>query len=141
MKYLNKKIQKSNLREEIIEIIYRLRYYQNIMFFDKVLLKDYAPISRALDYTLKQVFTKSCKMGIIKIISMDIKTNFAILKYVLDTRIITLEDIKIYLEIEDNYIFLKVYDKEVFEKQGKIKLKCKKEDIAIKQKRMIKLFN
>ena len=128
LKYIDKKIQKATLQEEIIEIIYQLRYYQNLIFFEGVLIKDYAPIKKSLDSTLKQAFTKACKMGVIKIISMDIETNFEILKYILDTKIIDLEEIKI-------------YDKEIFEKQGKIKLKSSKKDIAIKKKKMVKLFN
>ena len=72
---------------------------------------------------------------------MNIEVNFEILKYIFDTRIIDLEDIKIYLEQEDGEILMKVYDKEVFEKQGKIAFQGNKKDIAIKKKKMVSIFN
>lgn len=72
---------------------------------------------------------------------MDIEVNFEILKYVFDTKIIDLEDIKIYLEQEDGEMLVKVYDKEVFEKQGKIAFQGNKKDIAIKRKKMVSVFH
>lgn len=142
LKILEKKINRLVLREEIVEILYQLRYYQNIVFFEGVFIKDYTELKNALDYILKLAITKACKMGVIKIISMDIETNFELIKYILDTKMIDLEEIKIYLELEDNEnIFIKVYDKEVFEKQGRSKFNGNKKDIVIKKKRMVKLFN
>jgi len=142
LEIIEKKINRLKLREEIIEIIYQLRYYQNIVFFEGVYIKDYTELKQALDNTLKLAITKACKMGVIKIISMDIETNFELIKYVLDTKIIDLEEIRIYLEFEeDNTIFIKVYDKQVFEKQGRKNFNGNKKDITIRKKRMIKLFN
>lgn len=142
LKILEKKINRLVLREEIVEILYQLRYYQNIVFFEGVFIKDYTELKNALDYILKLAITKACKMGVIKIISMDIETNFELIKYILDTKMIDLEEIKIYLELEDNEnIFIKVYDKEVFEKQGRSKFNGNKKDIVIKRKKMVKLFN
>lgn len=142
LKFLEKKIARLVLREEIVEIIYQLRYYQNIVFSEDIFIKDCLEIKKALDYTLKLAITKSCKMGVIKIISMDIETNFKLIKYILDTRIIDLEEIKIYLEFKNQEtIFLKVYDKEVFEKQVSHKFDGNKKDIVIKKKKITKLFN
>ena len=144
-KFLNiiaKKINRLSLREEIIEILYQLRYYQNIVLYNGVFVKDFNELRKALDDVIKLAITKACKMGVIKIISMNIETNFCLLKYVFDTKIIDLEQIKIYVEIEDDEnIFMKVYDKEVFEKQGRISFDGNKKDIIIKKKRVIKLFN
>jgi len=141
LSYIEKKVQKITQIEEILEIIYRLRYYQNIIFYEGILLKDYEPLNGDLSRVIKIAITKACKLGAIKIISMDINTNFEIIKYVLDTRIIELEEIKIYLDFENDNIIIKVYDKEVFEKQGKIKFEGNKKDIAIKKKKTTKLFN
>lgn len=142
LKFLEKKITRLVLREEIVEIIYQLRFYQNIVFLNNVFVKDCKELKKALDRTLKLAITKACKMGVIKIISMDIETNFKLIKYILDTRIIDLEEIKIYLEFENQEtIFLKVYDKEVFEKQASHKFNGNKKDIVIKSKKITKLFN
>lgn len=135
--FLEKKLARFSFREEILEVISILRYYQNHMF----LIKEHKKLVPYLDYVLKLTFTKACEMGVLKIICMDIEVNFEILKYVFDTKIIDLEDIKIYLEQEDGEILVKVYDKEVFEKQGKIAFQGSKKDIAIKKKRMVNVFH
>lgn len=142
LKFLQRKIERLLLREEMLEIIYQLRYYQNSMLFDDVLVKEHSELMKSFDFVLKLAITKACKMGVIKIISMDIETNFELLKYILDTRMIDLEEIKIYVELENkNSIFIKVYDKDVFEKQGREEFYGNKKDIVIKKKKMVNLFN
>lgn len=141
LKFIKRKIERLVLREEIVEIICQLRYYQNIMLLDDVLVKENADLAKNLDYVLKMAITKACKMGVIKIISMDIDTNFELLKYILDTRMIDLEEIKIYVELEKNSIYIKVYDKEVFEKQFREDFSGNKKDIVIRKKKMVRLFN
>ena len=132
LKILQKKIERLVLREEIVEMIYQLRYYQNMMLFDDVLIREHHELVKKFNRVLKMAITKACKMGVIKIISMDIEINFELLKYVLDTRIIDLEEIKIYVELENkNSIFIKVYDKDVFEKQGREEFYGNKKDIEI----------
>ena len=112
-----------------------------MVFFEGVLIKNYRLIRDKLNEVLKITINKACKLGFMKIISMDIDTNFEIMKYILDTRILELEGIKVYIELEKEDILLKVYDKEIFEKQGKIKFNGNKKDIIIRKKKKIKLFN
>ena len=118
--YLKKKIEKTTIPEEMMEIIYQIRYYQNIEFSENCLIKNYDALKKELDYVWKLAITKACKMNVIKIISMDIETNFEFVKYALDTRMIDLEEVRLYLEFEKEDLILKIYDKEVFEKQTKM---------------------
>lgn len=141
LKFMVNKIEKALLREDMLKIIYQLRFYQNLRCFEVGFMKDCDEINVVLNYALKIAITKACKLGVIKIVSMDIETNFMVFKYIFDTRIIELEQIKIYLELDEENILLKVYDKEVFEKQGKIKWKGNKKDIVIRKKKMISVFN
>lgn len=139
--YLKKRIEKVQEREEMLAILYQIRYYQNINFFNGVLIKDYQELKESLDYVWKLAITKACKMNILKIISMDIETNFELIKYILDTHMIDLEEIRIYVALEKGTIFIKVYDKEVFEKQGKIQWKGNPKDIVMRKRKVVKLFN
>ena len=142
LKFLQKKIERLVLREEMVEILYQLRYYQNMMLFEDMLVKEHSEFMKSVDFVSKMAITKACKMGVIKIISMDIETNFELLKFILDTRIIDLEEIKIYVELENkNSILVKVYDKDIFEKQGREEFYGNKKDIVIKKKKMINLFH
>ncbi len=141
LKIIEKKIKDISLREEILKIFYQLRLFQNLNFGEGELIKNCPELSKPFQHALKLVVTKACKLGILKIISMDIETNFQVFQYILDTRIIDLEQIKIYLEMERDYLFIKVYDKEVFEKQTKIKWKGNKKDIIIRKKKKINIFH
>lgn len=141
LKFLEKKIEKVEEKEEITKIIAQLRLFQNLNFGEGKLIKDCKKIDSAFVYTQKMAITKACKLGAMKIVSMDIETNFQIYHYILDTRIIDLEQIKIELNLEEESLLLKVYDKEVFEKQGKITWNGKKKDIAIRKKKQVNIFN
>ena len=90
---------------------------------------------------MKKAITSLCKLGAMKIISMDINLNYEIIKYALTTKIIELEQIKISIEKEDESIIIRVFDKDVIEKQGRKQLKVSKETFEIKPNRKIKLFN
>jgi len=141
LKIIEKKLNKLNTTEEIIDIIYELRYYKNIKITKNKNIKAIKEIEELTDKILKIAITKACKLGIIKILSMDIALNYEIIKYAIDTRIIKLEEIRICLEPEGNSLTIKVYDKEIVEKHGKKTLENAKEQIEIKQKRIVNLFN
>lgn len=140
LQYLEKKIKKVVLKEEMLSIIYMLRYYKNCLLFENRLIKENKKLYFGLETVMKLAITKACNMGILRIVCMDIQVNFEILNYILDTKIMNLQDIKIYVECQEDELLVAVYDKEVFEKQGKIKFSGNKKDIIIRKKRNVNLF-
>ena len=137
--FLKKKIEKTENVDEMVEILYFLRYYQNIYISEGSFIKDEIRLQTDLNFVWKLAITKACKLNALKIISMDIKTNFEIMKYILDTKIIRLEDIKFSLKFNKDDVLITVCDKETFDKKTNMVLN--KEDIIIKNNRMLKLFN
>lgn len=138
--FISQKNNNISEKEQILSLIYNFRYYQNIKFSENQLIKENTDLISFLDNCSKMIITKACNEKILKIVSQDINDNFEILKYILDTKIINLEEIKVYVECENDELILTVYDKEIFEKQGKKVLNNSK-DIIIKNKRKIKLFS
>ena len=102
---------------------------------------DISEINEVFDRVLKKAITILCKIGAMKIISMDINLNFEIIKYALDTKIINLEEIKIALVTDDQGLIIKVFDKDIFEKQGRKKIEISKNILEVKTNRKIKIFN
>lgn len=141
LKYIKYKIEKSEQKNEIINILYQLRYYQNILLYEGVFVKNNAKIKKILNYIVKLAVIRATKIGALKVISLDIENNFEIIKYILDTKIINLESIRINIDIDDSDVYVKVYDKEAFEKEGKLKINGNKKDIVVKKNKLIKLFN
>ena len=90
---------------------------------------------------MKKAVTKACKIGILRIVSMNIAFNFDIIKLALNTNIIELKEINLYFNInKDGKLLVKVFDKDVYEKEATIDLPNGKKDLEVKQRKMIKLF-
>ena len=91
----------------------------------------------------RRLITKACKLGFLKILSMDIKENYELIKDILETKIIKLEDIKfkVYEYSEDKKIVIfDIYDNDISERQIAYDTYGNK-NIEVKLKRMMKLFN
>lgn len=139
--FIDRKLSKMKTRDEIINILYEIRYYKRLKLSSQNYVSDYEEIDNLIDKILKKAITSLCKLGAIKIISMDINLNFEIIKYALDTKIIELEDIKLLLRKDEEGLIIKVYDKDVFEKQGRKRIEVSNKILEVKENRKIKLFN
>ena len=141
LNFVEKRLSKMNTRDEIIDVLYELRYYRQLRIDKNYIVCEIEDLEKLIDKIMKKAITMLCKMGAMKIISMDINLNFEIIKYALTTKIIELENIRISIDIEDDSIIIRVFDKDVIEKQGRKQLEVSKETFEIKSKRKIKLFN
>lgn len=141
LNFIYKKLNKMTTRDEIINIVYEIRYYKKLKISKDIYISDVEELNELIDKILKKSITMLCKLGAMKIISMDINLNFEIIKYALDTKIIELEEIKLYFKKEEEFLIIKVYDKDVFEKQGRKKIKISNRTLEVRENRKIKLFN
>ena len=142
LKLMEYKVVNATTNYDIINNIYILRYLKNININKDYQICDIAILNKEIDKIMKLAITRACKSGIIKIISMDININYEIIKFAIDSKIIDLDEVRIFLESnKDDEITIKVYDKEVFDKETTIKFTGDKKDFDIKFKRQIKLFN
>lgn len=141
LNFLYKKLSKMKDTEEIIGIVYQLRYYRKLKVSKDTVIEDYEELEMLFDKVLKKAITSLCKSGAMKILSMDINLNFEIIKYILDTKIIKLEQIKVAFSQDLEGLIIKVYDKDIFEKQGRKRSDVKKASLEVKKGHKIKLFN
>ena len=141
LKLFEKKLNQFTTNSEIIDIIYELRYYKKINISKDKKIEDIPKLNNAIDIILKKAVTKACKIGILKIVSMDIALNFDIIKIALNTNIIELKEINLSFNInKEGKLIVKVFDKDVYEKEEIIDLPNGKKDLEVKQRKMIKLF-
>ena len=141
LKLMAQKVINATTNYEIINNIYILRYLKNINLNKDSQIRDIQVLDKEIDKVLKLAITRACKSGIIKIVSMDINTNYEIIKFAIDSGIIDLDEVKLYLEINKDELIVKVYDKEIFDKETKLKFNGNKKDFDIKLKKQVKLFN
>ena len=107
------------------------------------LVKDVEELNDDMDSLCRRLITKACKLGFVKILSMDIKENYGLIRDILDTKILKLEDIKIkaYEYPDDKKIIVfDIYDNDILDKQVAYDTYDNKK-VEIKLKRMMKLFN
>lgn len=140
-KYLLKKANEIEESDEIIRLIYQIRYYRNLFVTKDLKVKDIEKLEKNINDIYKIIITKACKNEDIKIINLDIETNYKIIKKVLDTKIIDLDEIKVKLKWSLDKLIICVYENEILEREIVFEDRIKKNDIGIKLNKKIKLFN
>lgn len=141
LNFVYKRLLKMKTSDEIIDVIYQLRYYRRLNVSRKTTIEDYEELDIAFNKVLKKAITSLCKLGGMRIITMDINLNFEIIKYILDTKIIKLEQIKMAFAKDVDALLIRVYDKDIFEKQGRKRLDMSKLSLEVKTGHKIKLFS
>ena len=126
--------------EEIIDYIYKLRYYKNLYINENTKISDIRNIN--IDRLLKKLILKGCnrEKPVIRKIVSNLDINCEIIKTILDTKIIDLQEIKFEVIVKDKNLLVKVYEEEVYEKEFEVEYENSKKDILIKQNKMFKLF-
>ena len=140
MKLLKHKVNNTTTNDELIDIIYQIRYYKNIFINDEFNINNVQELKSELQNLEKKVITLSCKNAIIRIFSMDINLNFEIIKEILNSKVVELENLKVKINYDKENLNIEIYDKEIFEKKINIKFSGNKEDIEVKKNKMISLF-
>lgn len=126
-------IESIDNKEELIKLIYKIRYYSLIYVEKDKQVKDIIDINSLQ----KLIITKSCKQKNITIFSKNIKENYEIIKNILQTDIIELEKMYFKFIEEADKIILEIYDEENI---------CKKvsfdkiEELNVKFNKKIKVF-
>lgn len=135
-----KKIEVSSTKDEIINCMYELRYYNFLPYNKDKLIKDIEGFKNELEEAKESVIKKLYSSKIINTLSTNEKNDIEIVKKIFDLKIINME--YIYFEIkkqEKNYI-IKAYDeKETLETEFELELKFNPKD-KIKFNKKIKLF-
>lgn len=127
--------------EEVINLIYKIRYYRELYINKTLKIKDIEKIEEKLDEIYKVIITKACKNEDLIIVNLDIETNYKIIKEILNTKIIELDEINIKLKYTLDKLIVCVYEKDVLEREINIDKLVNRKDIIIKLNKKHKLFN
>ena len=133
-------VQKAKNKQELIEIIYKYRYYQMLPISQNKTIKELKLLDKLGTNLFESIVKKAFEMNIIKRISKNDDEEYKILKELLLLKIISFEDINIKLINEKNEFYIMVYDENI--EDCKIKIEnLKKNDFNIKINKKTKLFN
>lgn len=111
------KIYKIKEKEEIVNLIYMIRYYNYLYVDETKQIKDIKELETDLLKLECNIIKKACELKIMNIISKDMKLNNAVLINIFTTKIIDIENMYIELKLSENSLKLETYDTDIFEKE------------------------
>ena len=139
-KIFKAKIENSATKEELVNCMYELRYYNFLMYNKEKTIKDLRKFKLNIDELEEIIIKRFYASKIINAVSTNEKINIEIIKRIFELKIISLENI--YIEIRKNKEIyeLKIYDeKETLDTEYEFQLELGKKD-KIKLNKKIKLF-
>lgn len=134
IKGIKAKIDLLETKKEAIDLMYIIRYYNFVPYFDKMYIKDLSMIKKKIDEVENKLIDKLIALKAVNQISDNEEFNKTVIKKVFELRMINLENVNI--EFTDDNMLL-FYDVETFEKSFKIE---QKEIKNLKRNKKIKLF-
>ena len=140
IKCLSYNIEKMSSKEEIIDIIYKIRYFRKLRVTEGEKVEDIPKLFNDISQILKYTITKGCKEKVFNIFCKDIDYNYQIIDVALNTAISNYEDIDISLKIEDGFLKVTVYDNEVIDKQEELKFPLTSRDLSIRQNKPVPMY-
>lgn len=133
-------IQKVETKKQVVEIIYKLRYYTEMPLKRKTQIKDSIELKTIIYQAYASIITRGCNIKAICTLSENIVFNSEIIMKILATKITNLETIEIELNEEENTLNIQIFDEENLESVQKIGIPKKIPEFKVKFKRKIKLF-
>lgn len=128
-------------KEDILEIIYKLRYYKKIRITPNEKVEDIPILNNSVEKILKNLITIACKEKMFNIFCKDIEYNYRIIAKALDTTIANYEDVDISVKLVDKEVLeVTVYDNEIIDKKEEMIFPISINDLDVKQKKRVSLY-
>lgn len=140
IKCFNIKINNAQEREDVINLIFMLRYYNYLYIAKEKQIKDVKELQKEIKDIEDNLIKKAYELKIINNISNEQIVNNEIIRNILLTKIIKIENVHMELNQNDSSLEIKLYDTDVYEKAVTIPVYDKKE-IIVKFNKIIKIFN
>lgn len=134
------KVINATEKEEIKKLIYMFRYYNYIYLKENVQIKDEKQLYNERTELEEKLIQKAYELKIINQISSEDVVNFEIIKKILDTKIIRIENVNIQLEQNENSLEISIYDGDIYEDKIIIQ-EYEKKKMEVKFNKLIKVFN
>lgn len=127
-------ITKAKERTEIIEWIYKIRYYCQIPFDENTILNDVRKLQKDFKNIIKLIIKKAQEQKIWDVFTENEELAYIVIKELFDSKMINLENVNMTCEYKEGILYITYYDGNTIETKAEFKL----ENVHIKKK--IKLF-
>ena len=109
------KIEKTAIKQEIIEYVYELRYFGFLMIDKEKSVKDTESLHEEFEETVQALYKKAKDINAIEEITKDEDINFKIIKKIFDSKMIDLNNMVIKTKVKDEKLFIEYYDVNILE--------------------------
>lgn len=115
-----KKIDVHDLKKELINLIYEVRYYNFLPIDNTRKIRDLKELEVDRRNMQKKLITKLCDNKVIDTMAKDYNINYKILKYIFVAKMTNINKIQIKLKYSDRKLFIEYYDENVLENKESI---------------------
>lgn len=134
LEYCKEQISKTTERTEIIEWVYKIRYYSQIPFDSNTMLKDVKKLQKLFKEVIKLIIQKAQENKTWDVFTENEELSYIVIKELFDSKIIQFENMNMICEYNEGILYVSYYDGNTLETKAEFKL----ENVKIKKK--IKLF-
>lgn len=138
LKCFEEKIKRALTKKEITNLIYELRYYEQLPYRQYNISKE-EKIAEYLKKVEKQVIKKACLEKVLIKFSDEEELNYNILKNQFQSKIIKLENTIYILKYKKGILKLEIYDTNIEEETKEIEIK-EKVELHVKLNKKIKIW-
>lgn len=138
LKCFEEKIKRALTKKEITNLIYELRYYEQLPYRQYNISKE-EKIAEYLKKVEKQVIKKACLEKVLIKFSDEEELNYNILKNQFQSKIIKLENTIYVLKYKKGILKLEIYDTKIEEETREIEIK-EKVELHVKLNKKIKIW-
>ncbi len=119
---LYRKIEVYDLKKELINLIYEIRYYNLLPVENNQNINTIKELEVDLRNIQKRFVNKLCENKVVDIFSKDYNINYNILKYIFSTKMTNINKIQINLKYQNNKLYMQYFDENVIEAEQTINL-------------------
>ena len=117
---LYKKIEVYDLKKELINLIYEMRYYNFLPVENEKKIKDIKELELDLRSIQKKLTNKLCENKAVDTFAKDYNINYNIVKYIFVAKLTSINKLQVLLKYQNKKLFLSYYDEKVLEDEEKI---------------------
>lgn len=143
LKCFKVKIQNATTKQDVINLIYQLRYYNLLPFNRNLDIGRLESISEEIKIVKNELTKKAHELKVIDRLSKNIVIDYELLEILFNIRVISLEDLYMKIIKEKEKYYIQLFDDDVFEEKVEFQDfgNLEKKDLEIKLNKKTKIFN
>ena len=134
------KVKNTNTRKDLIDLIYYIRYYTQLPVNSEKTIKDLDELRMQINKIQEVLIAKCINLKIINVVSSDNEINYKIIKNILLSKAVDLENLELEVKPKYNKLRVNVYEREELENSFEIETEGAAEKVNVRIDKKCRLF-